>query len=127
MPSRTEFLTLDEVLAIHELVLPVGDGEPGVRDLGLLESAVYRPQTGYYSDLAEMAAALMESLLINHPFIDGNKRTAFIATDTFLRLNGYAMKVDALPAYDRIIASIADPDQRFGLLATWVRDSVQPL
>jgi len=55
-------------------------GSHGVRDQGLLEAALYRPQTGYYADLIEEAAALWESLAQNHPFIDGDKRTAFAAT-----------------------------------------------
>jgi death-on-curing protein len=58
-------------------------GASGLRDRGLLESALYRPQSGYYDGLDQMAAALLESLLINHPFVDGNKRVAFFATDVF--------------------------------------------
>lgn len=57
--------------------------------MGALESALYRPQTGYYLDLLQEAATLLESLAINHPFIDGNKRSAFAVTDVFLKLNGY--------------------------------------
>lgn len=64
-------------------------GEPGVRDPGALESALFRPQTGYYKDIVAEAAALMESLAINHPFVDGNKRIAFAAADVFLRINGW--------------------------------------
>src|SRR5664279_4628062 len=63
-----------------------GGGE-GVRDYGLLEAALYRPQTGYYADLIEEAAALWESLSQNHPFVDGNKRTAFAVMYTFLAIN----------------------------------------
>ena len=73
--------------------------EPGVRDLGLLESALHRPTTGYYGDLVEMAGALFESLLMNHPFVDGNKRVAFFAVDVFLRLNGYKMLVESKAAH----------------------------
>ncbi len=82
------FLSVDEVLAIHERVIDAFGGATGVRDLGLLESALFRPQSGYYENLETMAAALFESLLINDPFIDENKRVAFFATDVFLRLNG---------------------------------------
>jgi death-on-curing protein len=67
--ERIQFLTPDEVLAIHERLLQVFGGPPGVRDRGLLESALFRPQTGYYDDLAAIAAALFESLPMNHPFI----------------------------------------------------------
>ena len=94
MPSdRVQFLSLEEVLAIHERVIQDFGGASGVRDLGLLESALYRPQSGYYEDLVTMAAALFESLLMNHPFVDGNKRVAFFATDVFLRLNGFRLEV----------------------------------
>src|SRR5258708_20426784 len=63
-------------------------GTRGVRDPGLLEAALFRPQTGYYADLIEEAAALWESLAQNHSFLDGNKRTAFAAMYTFLAING---------------------------------------
>lgn len=56
--------------------------------MGAVESSIYRPQCGYYADIVEEACALMESLLINYPFVDGNKRTAFAAFDVFLRING---------------------------------------
>lgn len=73
-----QFLSLDESLAIHERLLEKFGGPPGVRDMGMLESALYRPQTGYYDDITSMSAALFESLLMNHPFVDGNKRAAFL-------------------------------------------------
>ena len=83
MPAEAvRHLSVDEVLALHERLVERFGGRRGIRDPGLLESALYRPQTGYYSDLAEMAAALFESLLMNHPFVDGNKRVAFFATAT---------------------------------------------
>lgn len=100
MPTETvQFLSLDEALAIHERVVEAFGGTPGVRDPGLLESALYRPQSGYYESLEEMGAALFESLLINRPFVDGNTRVAFFATDVFLRLNGWRMSVDARAAH----------------------------
>ena len=70
-------------------------GSPGIRDPGILEAALFRPQTGYYADLIEEAAALWESLAQNHPFIDGNKRTAFAATYTFLAINGTRLTASA--------------------------------
>src|SRR5271163_1444744 len=84
----SDHLTLAEVLAIHEDQIERYGGTHGVRDQGLLEAALLRPQTGYYADLIEEAAALWESLSQNHPFIDGNKRTAFAVTFTFLIING---------------------------------------
>ena len=86
-------------------------GPPGVRDLGLLESALYRPRTGYYSDLIEMAAAMFESLLMNHPFVDGNKRVAFFAADVFLRINQQKIVVDAREAHAEIIGIIERGDE----------------
>ena len=84
----TDYLTVLEVLAIHEDQIDRYGGAAGMRDRGLLEAALYRPQTGYYADLIEEAAALWESLAQNHPFIDGNKRTAFAITYTFLAIMG---------------------------------------
>lgn len=83
-----EYLTVIEVLTVHEAMIDQFGGTDGIRDLGALESAVFRPQTGYYATPIEEAAALMESLLQNQPFLDGNKRTAFAAADLHLRLNG---------------------------------------
>lgn len=105
-PSNVKFLTLEEVLEIHETLIFEFGGPPGVRDLGLLESALFRPRTGYYDDLIEMAAALFESLLMNHPFVDGNKRVAFFAVDIFLRINGYYISVDNDDAHSKIIEVI---------------------
>ena len=108
MPTDSvQFLSLDEVSAIHERLVEAFGGTPGVRDPGLLESALYRPQCGYYESLEEMAAALFESLLINRAFHDGNTRAAFFATDVFLRLNGWKMSVDARAAH-RFLAEVTE-------------------
>jgi death-on-curing protein len=122
-----QFLSLDEVLAIHAHLLAEFGGEEGVRDLGLLESALYRPQTGYYQDLTEMAAALFESLLINHPFLDGNKRVAFFATDVFLRLNGWRFRVEAQRAHEFLARRLSAGQADFGNLLSWIRSSVEKL
>ena len=82
------YLTLDDVLWIHEEQLRLYGGASGVRDEGLILSALLRPQTGYYADLIEEAAALWESLTMNHGFVDGNKRVAFASLITFLGVNG---------------------------------------
>src|ERR1700735_4026707 len=99
----TDYLTLAEVLAIHIDQIERYGGSQGVRDPGILESALYRPQTGYYSDLIQEAAALWESLSQNHPFVDGIKRVAFAATDVFLRINGTLITADPLAAYEHVI------------------------
>ena len=90
-----EYLTTIEVLAIHKILVDRYGGSHGLRDAGALESALYRPQTGYYDDLIQEAAALWESLSQNHPFIDGNKRAAFAATYTFLSVNGTKIKTSS--------------------------------
>ena len=82
------YLTIREVLFIHEALIETYGGSRGVRDQGLIETALLRPQTGYYADLIEEAAALWESLAMNHGFIDGNKRIAFAVMDIFLDING---------------------------------------
>lgn len=87
MPQRI-YLSLDDVLWIHSEQLRLYGGAQGVRDQGLILSALLRPQTGYYADLIEEAAALWESLAMNHGFIDGNKRVAFASTILFLQANG---------------------------------------
>lgn len=91
----TDYLTLIEVLTLHEDQIKRYGGAPGVRDHGLLEAALFRPQTGYYPDLIAQAAALWESMAQNHPFIDGNKRAAFAATYTFLIINGARITANA--------------------------------
>ena len=125
MQSKTvAFLSRDEVLEIHSALLQHFSGPPGVRDLGLLESALYRPQTGYYADLAEMAAALFESHIMNHPFVDGNKRVAFFATDVFLRLNGDKLKVDANKAHRFLIGLLENDSCSYEHLLPWIRRHV---
>ncbi len=117
----TDYLTLVEVLAIHADQLERYGGGGGLRDAGLLEAALFRPQTGYYHDLIEEAAALWESLAQNHPFLDGNKRTAFAATYTFLTINGANLRADAEETYD-FIAGLYDAGAfEFGALADWLR------
>src|SRR4029077_9333945 len=91
----TDYLTVAEVLAMHADQIERYGGAPGVRDQGLLEAALYRPQTGYYSDLIEEAGALWESLAQNQSFVDGNKRTAFAAAYTFLAINGLYLTAGA--------------------------------
>lgn len=81
---------------MHQVLLDRYGGKPGLRDPGALEAALFRPQSGYYDDEIWEAAALFESLAMNHPFIDGNKRVAFACVDVFLRVNG--LRLRAKPA-----------------------------
>jgi death-on-curing protein len=96
------YLSVEEVIEINAQVM---GGKHVLRDRGLLESAVARPQASAfgadaYPDLAAKAAALLHSLVLNHPFIDGNKRTAVLATLVFLDLNGYVVRWDQREALD---------------------------
>lgn len=85
----TEYVTTADALFFHQQLIERYGGASGVRDVGALESALHRPQTGYYDTIIHEAAALLESLVQNHPFVDGNKRVAFAVVDVFLRINGY--------------------------------------
>jgi death-on-curing protein len=117
----TDYLTLAEVVAMHADLIDRYGGHPGIRDPGVLEAALFRPQTGYYTDLAEEAAALWESLAQNHPFTDGNKLTAFAATDAFLLINGARLTASA----EDTDAFISDLYERgafnFEVLVPWLR------
>ena len=120
----TDYLTVVELLAIHADQIERYGGSHGVRDLGLLEAALYRPQTGYYVDLIEEAAALWESLAQNHAFIDGNKRVAFAGMYTFLAINGARFTAGAQETYD-FVAGLYEANQfRFDQLVPWLRDHV---
>ena len=123
MPNEgIQFLSVDEAIAIHERLIERFGGTPGIRDKGLLESALFRPQTGYYKDIAELAAALFESLILNHPFVDGNKRVAFFVTDTFLRLNGWKLSVETAHAF--IVGMLERGNCSYDKLLPWIRESV---
>jgi death-on-curing protein len=117
----TDYLTIIEVLAIHHDQIERYGGAHGVRDFGLLKAALYRPQTGYYKDVIEEAAALWESLSMNHPFVDGNKRVAAAGMITFLAINGYAISQDALTLYRFIIENLEGRSFSHDRLAAWLR------
>lgn len=114
------FPTRDEAIVLHQQLITQFGGNEGLRDEGLLESALYRPQTGYYNGIIQMAAALMESLLINHPFIDSNKRMAFALTDIFLRMNGRKIRVDEKNGYDFICWVLKEKNFRRPLIEKWL-------
>jgi death on curing protein len=97
----------------------------GLRDESLLESAVGRYQSGYYGDVIAEAAALMESLGINHPFIDGNKRIAVTAPFVFLMANGYAVSLDEDDAFELIIRALENSDFTKDKLEQWIRDNAK--
>jgi death-on-curing protein len=120
-----DYLTLADVLAIHADQIARYGGADGVRDLGLLEAALFRPQTGYYADLVAEAAALWESMAQNHPLVDGNKRVAFAAMFTFLAINGARLEAEADEAYAFISGLYAGDGFRFAALEAWLRERVR--
>jgi death-on-curing protein len=121
------YLTVAEVIAIHHHQIEEYGGVHGLRDQGALESAVFRPQTGYYSDLSEEAAALLESLVNNQAFLDGNKRVGFAAAHTFLLVNGFDLDVGGRAALEFIKKTLAEGKFRFALLHDWITRHLVPL
>lgn len=119
-----EYLTLEDALFIHAEQLRLFGGAQGVRDHGLIESALLRPQTGYYADLVEQAAALWESLVMNHGFIDGNKRVAFACMDIFLGLNGARLEAEPEGVITFIYRHLEAGTFRKPVLEEWLRRNV---
>jgi death-on-curing protein len=126
MPSRI-YPTVAETIETHRLLIDEFGGLHGIRDMGLLESAVFRPQTGYYGGLIEEASALMESLGNNHAFIDGNKRVSFVMTDAMLRANGYFLDVEPFEGHKFITEAMEKNAFRFPLVRDWINSIVKPL
>ena len=117
----TSYPTVDEVIAVHARLIARFGGSLGVRDRGALESALARPQSGYYDDLIQEAAALWESLSQNHPFVDGNKRVAVTVTAAFLRVNGYRLEFDDLETFSFLVGLYETGTLRFKELEVWLR------
>ena len=116
----TLFPTLEECLLLHEKLLFRFGGQAGVRDLGLLDSALARPRSGYYATLSEQAAAIMQSLALNHCFMDGNKRVSFALTAIFLRTNGYHLRVTANEGEKFLIQQVIEKKVGIPEIATWL-------
>ena len=116
-----DYLTVADVLGMHTVLLQRYGGAPGVRDPGALEAALYRPQTGYYEDIVAEASALMESLAVNHPFLDGNKRIAFAATDVFLQINGWQLKRLPTRIYSEMMQMFEAGQFDIAHLEPWLR------
>jgi death-on-curing protein len=123
------YLTVDEVLVIYEGVMQRSGGAIGIRDLGALESAVAQPRMAFggadlYPSLSEKATALGFSLIQNHPFVDGNKRTGHAATEVFLILNGYEIHATEDEQYDAIMAVAAGQMKR-ETFAAWLANHIR--
>ena len=106
---------------MHIALISRYGGAPGVRDPGGLEAALFRPQTGYYGDVVAEAAAMTESLAINHPFVDGNKRIAFAAADVFLRVNGWRLKRAPMEIFAEMIEMLESGTFDIAHIEPWLR------
>jgi|694.fasta_scaffold102654_3 death-on-curing protein len=119
-----EWLEFDSVVSLHDRSLALHGGAEGIRDPGLLESALARPQNRFaydaVEDIAELAATYAAAISANHPFADGNKRAAFQAALLFLRLNGYRLQADREEAAAAIY-SLAAGELDIPTLAAWIR------
>ena len=127
----TLYLSFDQILRIHERQIERFGGSSGIRDRGALEAAVSRPQATFggedlYPDLAEKAAALMHSLASNHPFVDGNKRTAAMSAELFLLFNGFELAADD-DALEAVTMDLARGECRAEELAIWLRQRLEPI
>ena len=120
----TEYVTTADALFFHKVLIERYGGATGIRDAGALESALHRPQTGYYDTIVHEAAALLESLVQNHPFVDGNKRVAFAVVDVFLRINGYALTADSRTIYDSLIEFFSKGTFDMEHLVPWLQTIV---
>lgn len=123
------YLSVAQVLQLHHVLLRAFGGREGLRDRGGLASAVARPAATFggedlYPDLAAKAAALMHSLLLNHPFVDGNKRVGVAAAELFLRVNGWELDAGD-EELEEMTISIATGDVEAEALAIWFRQRIR--
>jgi death on curing protein len=117
----TEYVSTADALFFHKQLIERYGGAPGIRDVGALESALHRPQTGYYETLIHEAAALFESLVQNHPFVDGNKRVAFAVVDVFLRVNGYTITASSTAIYGYVMKLLRQSAFDMEHLVPWLQ------
>ena len=127
----TIFLDIQDVLEIHECVIRETGGGTGIRDRGLLESALAQPQASFggvelCQTLEAKAAAYCYSIVMNHPFVDGNKRTGFVAADTFLRINQHFIKVDQSEG-EKTILKLASGQLPKEELTVWIAEHLLQL
>lgn len=122
---RYIYLTVAEAAEMHRQLIDEFGGIHGLRNKGLLEAAIFRPQNGYYDDLIHEAAALMEFLACNHAFLDGNKRISLAAIDTFLRINGYFLELASMAAHRFITKSIGKREFRIQQIREWLTANAQ--
>ena len=121
----TQYVGIADALFFHQQLIDRYGGSSGLRDAGALEAALHRPQTGYYDTFIHEAAALLESLVQNHPFVDGNKRVAFAVVDVFLRINGYTITADSQAIYEVLINLMEQRTFDMGHLVPWLQSITQ--
>jgi death-on-curing protein len=123
--TEPKWVTYEQAIAAHSLQLGRFGGAPGLRDQGLLRSALERPRNKWHyegAELPELAAAYAFALIKNHAFVDGNKRIAFISMVAFLRMNGITFKPDQAQS-TAIILAVAAGEVSEQSLARWIRDN----
>ncbi len=128
MPS-VEYPTIDEVLLIHQRVIEETGGSQGVRSMDLLDSAVNRPRAGFgdeefYPDLFSKVAALFESTILNHPFVDGNKRTATVTAEFFLEIDGHTLSASD-KSFEDFAVHVAESRPTLEEIEVWVRQNTE--
>ena len=121
------YLDMNDVLALHARQIERFGGADGIRDAGLLDAAINRPQSGYYADIFEEAAALWESLTMNHCFVDGNKRVGFASVYVFLRLNGMRIVAPEAETLGFILTRIETGTFAKDTLDAWLRANTAPV
>ncbi len=123
--NQPNWLPIEAILAFHAASLARFGGADGIRDTGLLDSAINRPKQLFNyekPDIFEMAAAYISGIVKNHPFIDGNKRTGFLAAYTFLGINGWQLEASEIDATLQVLA-LADSRLSDDELTIWLRNS----
>lgn len=121
------YLYPNQIIFLQKRIIEVSGGSHGVRDQGLLESAIYRPQASFggadlYPDLFSKAAALGHSIIKNHPFLDGNKRAGFEAMRLFLRMNDFDLRADEDRKFEFVLKIASDPETDEHRIAQWLRE-----
>ncbi len=124
----TEYLGLEEVLYLHQEIIKKTGGKEGILDFGLLHASIERPKASFggqdlYFDIFAKAAALIHSLVLNHPFIDGNKRAGLVAMIRFLEINGVSLQVTT----DELLKLVLDIEaKKYSIksLSSWIREHI---
>lgn len=126
-----KYLTMKQILAIYDEIVAQTGGTRGIRDIRLLESAVARPQATFeqedlYPDIFSKAAALGHSIILNHPFIDGNKRTGYMAMRLFLSINGYDVNATLEEKY-MFVMEISGKKKKKEAIAQWLKKKIRKI